>query len=188
MEPVDIELGSLLQEPRRLLTRDLIGPTIYRLAQDRKTREAGQRVVTVVFRAAPRGRRRKLAFRVTWSCVVLAMKHGYAEVLEDLAKLARTKNEDVITELAALGLAFLLVTALLPRDQITKVVPKGGRGDFYLNGRRDQMIEISGTMEGDLSKRFSEKRQQILLNRRLTRAYVNVSRFATPASRLERVK
>jgi hypothetical protein len=76
----------------------------------------------------------------------------------------------------------------LPEDRITRVVPRGDRGDFYLNGRRDEMIEIAGTVSRDLNRLFNEKKTQVLLNTSLTKALVNVSRFGMPASRLERVK
>ena len=62
------------------------------------------------------------------------------------------------------------------------------RGDFYLNGRRDEMLEVSGTVRGSLDARFSKKREQILLNAVLRKALVSVSRFASATSRLERVR
>ena len=172
----------------QLLTRDLIAPTIYRLAPRRGDWQDAYRDVEVTFRQTARGRWRALVVRMQWSLASLAQEREYWWTRQDLSKLAHTKNEEAITELAALGVAFALVMVLLPRDKITKVVPKGDRGDFYLNGTRDQMIEISGTLRGDLNRRFSEKKRQILLNRNLRRAIVNVSRFAEPASRLERVR
>lgn len=80
------------------------------------------------------------------------------------------------------------MTVLMPKEDITKVTVKGDRGDFYLNHRRDQMVEISGTLKQDLADRFSQKRKQILLNKTLNKAIVCVSRFMSANSRLERVK
>ena len=181
------ELGELLKHSR-ILTRDLIAPTIYRLAERRKDWKEGKRDIKVAFRESVKGQRHDLVVHVEWSLASIALDHKYPTVREDLRKLADSKNDDVITELGALGTGFLLVTVLLPKDRITRVVQKGGRGDFYLNGRRDEMIEVSGTYKGDLNKRFSQKKAQILLNKSLRKAIVNVSRFEMPASRLERVK
>jgi hypothetical protein len=187
MERLVFDLGDLLVE-QKVLTRDLIAPTIYRLAERRREWQDGQREISVEFRESLAAEGRQLGIVVTWSLAALAQDGEYYWARRDLAKLAHSKNAEQITELAALGIAFLLVKVLLPTDKITKVVPKGGRGDFYLNGRRDHMIEISGTIERDLHRLFNEKKRQILLNPALSRAMVNVSRFATPASRLERVR
>ena len=100
--------------------------------------------------------------RVQWSQAKMALECGYTQVREDLSKLKDSMNENAITELAALGVSFVLVKLLLPNDRITRVVQIGGRGDFYLNGRRDQMIEISGTVRGNLNERFQTKREQVL--------------------------
>jgi hypothetical protein len=90
--------------------------------------------------------------------------------------------------LAAIGVAFSLVGSLLPQNKITRIVPPGGRGDYYLNGRRDEMIEVSGTLKGDLNALFRKKREQILDNPHLVRAFVCVVRFDTAEVRLEPVR
>lgn len=123
--------------------------------------------------------------RIIWD--LGAMSHG-SLLRGDLRKLRNAKNEEEITTLAAIGTAFALMSVLMPGEEITKVTAKGSRGDFYLNHRRDQMVEISGTVRGDLASRFSQKRTQVLLNRTLRKALVCVSRFASTAARLERVK
>ena len=125
---------------------------------------------------------------ITWSVPDLDAEDGSDRFREDLRKLRDSKNDRVITELAGLGIAFCLVRLLLPDEQITRVVATGGKGDYYLNGRRDEMIEVSGTIEDSLAGRFTEKKDQILQNMRLTKAYVSVTRFARLASRLERVR
>ena len=81
------------------------------------------------------------------------------------------------------------MTIFLPEDTITRVGQLGDRGDFFLNGHRSEMIEISGTRSGPLNRRFDEKCAQILLNKSLTKAWVCVSQFSTPPRcRLERVR
>lgn len=186
MRTLTFQLGRLLEMP--LATRDLIPSTIYRLADTQKDWKSGARDVQVRCRTNLSGDHENLIVRIAWSQETLAIDYAYSEIRDDLRKLAKTKNDEQMTELAALGIAFVLVTALLPDDRITKVVPKGERGDFYLNDSRDEMIEISGTIRRDLGKLFSEKKQQILLNKGLRRALVSVSRFSDASSRLERVK
>jgi hypothetical protein len=68
------------------------------------------------------------------------------------------------------------------------VVQVGGRGDYYLNRRRDEMIEVSGVGKGDLAKRFAGKTKQVLANAALTRAFVCIIGFDPAAARLERVR
>ena len=181
-----INLSSLVAHPR-INTREFIAATIFRLAAGQKKRREGQREISVRFRAATDAPAEELTVTVTWSIAELDAEDGTNRFREDLRKLRDSKDDRIITELAALGVAFCLVPVLLPDVQITRVVRTGGRGDYYLNGRRDKMIEVSGTIEGSLTRRFTEKEKQILQNKRLTKAYVSVTRFAEPASILMRV-
>jgi hypothetical protein len=113
---------------------------------------------------------------------------GYNRFREELRKLRNSQVEQDITELAALGVAFGLTRLLLPKDKITKIVPIGGRGDYYLNGRRDEMIEVSGTIKASLDGLFKLKSGQVLKNTALVRAFVFVARFDSAEARLERVR
>lgn len=180
------DLAELIQLPRtRVTTRDLIPPVVYRLARKR-TWNQGKVPIEVRFRRGPDTPMIEHKLLLQWDLAAISAR--YREIHEDLKRIASTKNDQVITEQAAIGIAFVLVTALLPEDTITRVVQLGGHGDFFLNGNRFEMIEICGTKSGPLNKRFDEKRAQIRLNRSLTKAWVCVSQFSPPRSRLERVR
>lgn len=187
MVDYECDLATLADNPE-ISSRLWIAPTILRLAEKRNAWDDGQRVVEVGFCRRAKGKLKAVAVQVSWSLSRLALDYQYATIRTELAQLRSSKNVQQISEEAALGVAFLLVATLLPRDRITRVVQVGGRGDFYLNGRRDQMIEVSGTRTGSLDVVFLRKRSQILLNRALTKAIVSVTRFEAPASRLERVR
>jgi len=169
-------------------TARFIPSIIVRLAMTQKARQWGERTVTVSFCESIDLEPETLAVTIRWNVADLDEAVGYNRFRDELRKLRNSQAEQDITELAALGIAFSLVRILLPTDEITKVVPLGGRGDYYLNGRRDEMIEMSGTLKGDLNARFFEKRAQILKNNRLIRAFVCVVRFDSAEARLERVR
>ena len=185
-EAHEFNIARLLKH--EVATADLIAPTIYRLAESRKRWAKGERRLDIRFRRSHRGPERAGQLRITWDLPEIGLEYGYGPVREDLRKLAQAKNEEQITELAAIGTAFCVMALLMPGEKITKVAIKGDRGDFYLNGRRDEMLEVSGTVRGSLDARFSKKREQILLNAVLRKALVSVSRFASATSRLERVR
>lgn len=182
----DFNLAQVLTH--ELATTDLIAPTIFRLAKARKQWARGERRIDVALRRNKGGSAQTRQLRILWDLGEIALDYGFAPIRDDLRKLAKAKNEEQITELAAIGAAFCLMTVLMPGERITKVTTKGDRGDFFLNGRRDEMMEVSGTVQDDLDSRFSRKKRQILYNRMLRKAIVNVSRFASATSRLERVK
>lgn len=187
MNVLDFDLARLLEHPT-LTLRHLICPTIFRLAATQKQWIMGEREVAVSRRPTLRGAREPVSVRFFWALRELEPPTRYNEFREELRKLKATMNVQQLTELAALGVAFGLVSVLLPDDAVTDVVQVGGRGDFELNGRQDQMIEISGVTKELIEDRFSQKKKQILLNKRLTRAIVSVTGFDPPLSRLERVK
>lgn len=165
-----------------------IAPAIFRLSETRTAWNEGFRTIDLSIRAGARQIVKADRLTVKWSLDQLALGLEYPTLRTELSQIRNSKNEVAITEAAALAVAFLLVSEFFPADRITRVVQVGGRGDFYLNGRRDQMIEISGTLTGSLEALFSRKHTQILLNSELTKAIVGVTRFASPASRLERVR
>lgn len=168
--------------------RFLIAPTILRLAETQKKWVAGTRDLLVRYRPVVGEEIQEIAVTFRWALQELEPESRYNEYRDELRKLRRTMNEHSVTELAALGVAFGLVSVLLPDDKVTRVVQIGGRGDYYLNDRRDEMIEISGVAKGAIGDRFSRKRKQVLLNTELTRAYVSVTGFSPPVSRFERVR
>lgn len=184
MSVVEFDLAGLFEHPR-LSVRHLIAPAIFRLSPTRKRWTAGERDVAVTFRAGPEADAELVTVKFRWALRELEPAARYNELREELRKLANTQNENQITEGAALGVAFGLLSVLMPDEKVRKVVQIGGRGDFYLNQRLDHMIEISGVKEGTLTKRFAEKKKQILLNASLTKAFVCVVGFALPTARLE---
>ena len=182
----DVNIVQLLEH--EAASTDLVAPTVYRLAETRKRWRKGDRCVQVKLRKGVTGAPQTRLLQFTWDLAEMAMEYDLGHVREDLRKLANAKSDAQITELAAIGTAFCLVSSLMPGERITKVAAIGQRGDFFLNDRRDQMLEISGTLTDDLDARFARKKRQILLNETLRKAVVNVSRFASATSRLERVK
>ncbi len=183
----EFDVLSFLEHPT-LTLRHLIAPTILRLAETQKKWVTGTRHLAVLFRPAVGEEIHEIGVTFRWALRELEPQSRYNEYRDELRKLKRTMNEHSVTELAALGVAFGLVSVLLPKDAVTRVVPLGGRGDYYLNGRRDEMIEISGVAKGAIGGRFAAKRKQVLLNADLTRAYVSVTGFSPPESRFERVR
>ena len=187
MRNLELNLQELLPD-KRIDTARFIPSTIVRLALTQKARQRGERSLKVAFRESPEEEPERLGATFRWAVADLDDAVGYNRFREELRKLRGSQANQDITELAAIGVAFSLVGCLLPTDGITRVVPVGGRGDYYLNGRRDEMIEVSGTLKGDLDARFREKRTQILKNDRLIRALVCVVAFDPPQARLERVR
>jgi len=186
MGVVEFDVATLLRHPR-LTVRHLIAPTVFRLSPTRKKWPKGEREFAVTYRATSSADAEAATVRFRWALRELEPPALYNELREELRKLANTQNENQITEGAALGVAFGLLSVLMPSETVTKVVQLGGRGDYYLNGSFDQMIEISGVREGSIGKRFAEKKKQILLNKSLTKAIVCVVGFVPPTGRLERV-
>lgn len=183
----EFDLAELLLHPK-LTLRHLVAPTIFRLASTRKQRLTGTREVSVGFRRKVSGRATDTPITFSWALRDLDPPSRYNEFREELRKLDATLNANQITELAALGVAFGSASLLLPDDAITRVVSLGGRGDFYLNGRRDEMIEIAGIKTGSVTALFGRKKKQILENQKLVRAFVCVVSFETAAMRFERVR
>ncbi len=189
MDALDFNLAQLVSLPRStLVTREFIVPVIYRLSGSRRERREGERVVRVEFLEAVAKPRLAWHVRFFWDVVEIARDFGYDQIQDDLRGLAKTRNENVLTETAALGVAFSLMSLLLPQETISRVAQIGDRGDYFLNSRRSEMIEVGGTRSGRLTTLFGEKRRQVLARKSLTKAYVSVTCFDEVASILERVR
>ena len=187
MDSANLDLRVLLQH-RDIDAAAFVAPTILRLAKDQNAQRKGQTEVEVSFRSGKDDVVQTFPMVFRWSVAGLDAEFGCSRFREELKKLRKSKNEHDITELAAYGVAFALPSALLPDDRVSRVVQVGGKGDFYLNDVRLEMIEIGGTLRGDVAGLFARKRKQILANARLTRAFVSVTRFDPLESRLERVR
>lgn len=187
MDPVEIDLRRLLEHPS-INTEEFIAPVIFRLARTQKARAQGERGFQVRLRRTAGGAQEDVSVTICWSIRELDDALGYNRLREELRKLRDSKSPNDITELAACCVAFLLVGELLPEEKIVRIVLPGGRGDYYLNWKDDEMVEVSGTVEGNLDARFAEKTRQILKNKGLRRAFVSVTSFSEATSILERVK
>jgi hypothetical protein len=62
-----------------------------------------------------------------------------------------------------------------PGTLFTRVAAIGTRHDYYLNQRRDEMIEIAGRWEGGMPGLFDEKSEQSDLNSTLRKRWVSVT-------------
>ncbi len=101
---------------------------------------------------------------------------------------ARTFAREVIVENGAIVLAGLLLAAWEGK-QITRVVPRGARVDYFVGERPEDfrwILEVSGTDRGDHATRRNQKRVQLLdsIYRRPPHSkngFVAVTRFAVPA-------
>lgn len=182
----EIDLGQLALHSELALGL-LIPQTIYRVARRRAEWRSGETAFHVSFAESDNEASTQIV-KLFWNLDPQAEHSRDRWMLEDLRKLAHTSNSRTITEAAGIGAAYAFVSALLPHDRVSSVVQTGGRGDFYLNGRHSEMIEISGTLEQDVDRRFEEKRAQVLQNTRLVRAFVCVTSFGERIARLERVK
>ena len=196
---VILEFAEMTHEPLDLSclahdeinTNYLVAPVIFRLARTQKQWRQGQVSLKVAKRLDLEGPVAELAVHLAWAIDALDEVFRYNpqghSFRHELRRLRHSVNERHITELAAVGVTFALVSVMLPEDRITRVAQIGERGDYYLNGRMDEMIEVSGVKEGGIDQRFEAKREQILKNRRLTRAFVSVIGFDPLIARFERV-
>jgi hypothetical protein len=79
--------------------------------------------------------------------------------------------------LAAIVVAVAVMSHLEPDARFTRRASIGTGHDYYLNDRRDEMIEIAGRWEGGIPSLFEEKRQQSDQSQRLRKRWVSVSIF-----------
>lgn len=100
----------------------------------------------------------------------------------DHDKCIKTYQVPVLTELATIGLACILVKWALDL-QITEVTRRGDRADYWI-GNRELMLEVSGRESGDLEKLFQEKQEQLLSNPFHKDGYVCVAIYGSLRSRL----
>ncbi len=99
-------------------------------------------------------------------------------------------REDFV-EIGAIVLAGLLLT-YWEGKQITRVVRRGGRVDYFVGegpGDERWILEVSGTDEGSLTARRNEKREQLQQSPyhqtpHSRDGFVAVTRFAPPATSL----
>ena len=107
---------------------------------------------------------------------------GWTDLATDFYKVIKTYQAPVITELATLGLACGMVTALTGLE-ITEVTLRGDRADYWL-GDKDLMLEVSGQESGDLAALCEEKSEQLANNPHGKDGYVCVANYAEAKARL----
>jgi len=100
----------------------------------------------------------------------------------DYRQCLATYQTAVITELATLGLACILVahcTAL----EITEVTRRGEKADYWL-GDKELMLEVSGEQSGNIEELCATKAEQLLRNPFGKAGYVCVAVYNNTAARL----
>lgn len=92
-------------------------------------------------------------------------------------RMERTEQRTPIVEGAAIALAALLFTRLLP-DSDMRVLSRGASADYWFP-KRHQVVEISGTERfSQLARRLRQKRRQVLANAFGLDGYVVLCCFA----------
>jgi hypothetical protein len=101
---------------------------------------------------------------------------------DDFQKCVNTYQDPVLTEYAALGLSCMLVTQLA-KMEITEVTLHGDRADYWL-GDKELLLEVSGTLTGDLDALQQAKALQLRENPFEKDGYVCVANFETRHAQL----
>jgi len=91
------------------------------------------------------------------------------------SRLEHDDDQATRTEEAAVVVAVAVMANVEPRMRITRRSMTWTRHDYYLNGSRDEMIEVAGRWEGGLPGLFDEKRAQSDLNPKLRKRWVSVT-------------
>jgi hypothetical protein len=106
-----------------------------------------------------------------------------AETFPDCQRLFQTLQRESIVEYAAVATAFLIMTNLAQKN-ISEVTLRGGKADYYVDGRK-YLLEISGTESAEhLASRHSEKVRQLLANPFGKDGYVFVCCFSNQKAKL----
>ncbi|HWA76576.1 MAG TPA: hypothetical protein VG937_29780 [Polyangiaceae bacterium] len=101
---------------------------------------------------------------------------------DDFGQCHNTYQAPVITEMATLALACIL-TKKRAATEITEVTRRGEKVDYWL-GQREFVLEVSGTVDGDLDALTTKKSEQLRDNPFERPGYVCVARYATCEARL----
>jgi len=103
-------------------------------------------------------------------------------LLEDYEQCLRTYQAPVITEMATLGLACVLMTHNEGRE-ITEVTRRGEKADYWI-GDKEELLEVSGQQDGNLDNLCTAKAEQLLANPFQKSGYVCVATYSNATSRL----
>lgn len=99
------------------------------------------------------------------------------ETFPECQRIFQTLQREAIVEYAAVATAFLIVTNLAQRS-IFEVTMRGGKADYFLNGRQN-LLEIIGTENSaHFASRHNEKIRQLKTNPFAKDGYVFVCCFS----------
>ena len=100
----------------------------------------------------------------------------------DFEKCIKTYQGPVITELATLGLACVMVH-VFGNLEITEVTRRGEKADYWI-GKKEYLLEVSGRLGGSLEKLCEAKASQLLSNPFCSVGYVCVAIYRSSEARL----
>ena len=106
----------------------------------------------------------------------------WSGLASDFAKVIKSYQAPIITEMATLGLACGMVTAFAQME-ITEVTRRGEKADYWL-GDRELMLEVSGQEAGDLAALCQKKSAQLQDNPFGKDGFVCVANYADATARL----
>lgn len=107
---------------------------------------------------------------------------SWSGLRNDHDRCINTYQEPVITELATLGLACILLHHNAGQT-IIEVTRRGEKADYWLRGR-EEMLEVSGQQSGNIDALFRTKAQQLLANPYKKPGYVCVAIYDDAHARL----
>lgn len=116
------------------------------------------------------------------SPLVVTLDLKWVGLKDDHDKCIKTYQVHVLTELASLGLACILLN-VNTKKEITEVTRRGDKADYWV-GERESLIEISGQQEGDIDSLCTVKSTQLLQNPFGKSGYVCVANYDENKARL----
>jgi hypothetical protein len=164
-----VRIEVLHESHPRIRAEDWRSPLIARLLGDAEYAD-GARAVTVSYRDSD-GCVSENAMNVSWS-----------NMHSDYDKCINTYQAPVLTEFAALAIACILCNQR--EMEITEVTRRGEKVDYWI-GNREALLEVSGTVSGDLEELCERKAtQQLQTNPLGKNGFVCAAAFQDAAARL----
>ena len=164
-----IDVQNLHLSHPQIRAKDWRSPLVRRLL-DTDRYQDGEAVVAHSYRG-PQGKAIERNLQLCWTALG-----------DDYCQCMNTYQDPVITEMATLGLACILVSHDAS-EEITEVTRRGERADYWI-GERKGMLEVSGQQDGDIENLCSRKAVQLLSNPFAVDGYVCVAVFSNKQSRL----
>lgn len=164
-----IQIETLHQHHPRIRAIDFRSPLVRRLSRTNSYKD-GQRTVNNSYRP-PSSKIIEENINLSWK-----------GLHEDHDQCINTYQEPVITEMATIGLACVLLHQKANLE-ITEVTRRGEKADYWI-GDKENMLEISGQQDGDISALCNTKSDQLLSNPFSKPGYVCVAIYEEGLSRL----